>query len=385
MLGKSVFSVLGLFDSAQLLMEAIPRVKVGLEARKAGVTERLEAYTPYPIHGIDKALGFRKSPIGGMVLVMGLIGAVSALALQMWTSGIDYPQMTAGKPYLSWEAFVPILFELTVLFATFTAGLGMLLLLNRLPLFRHPMLRSASMPLITRDKFGLAVESGGNDLDVEKIRAVLQEAGAETIEVVEHPAPITPASPKFLIFALMAIGMSCIVAGYLTYWGVKLFPVSIPMVHMLSQPRLDPQQSDDFFKDGFGMRMPVPETVRRGSIPYTIEKQEGAGNLMNPLPRTEKVLMQGKQAFTNHCVTCHGLLGEGDHALGTAYGGKPANLASQQMIELPDGEIYHIVRIGKNAMPSYSADLKESERWAVVHYVRVLQRALNAKDEDFND
>ncbi len=380
-----VFSVLGLFDSAQRLMDAIPRVKVGLAPGKAGVTARLEAYTPYPVHGIDKALGLRKSPIGGMVFVMALIGAVSALALEMWTSGIDYPQMTAGKPYFSWEAFVPILFELTVLFATFTAGLGMLLLLNRLPLFRHPMLRSKSMPFITRDKFALAIESGRNDLDVEKAEVLLREAGAQTIEVVETPAPIAPASPKLLIFTLMAIGMSCLVAGYLTYWGVKLFPASVPMVNMLNQSRLDAQDFNDFFEDGFGMRMPVGETVSRGSIPYTIEKQAEAANLMNPLPRTENVLMQGKQVFTNHCVMCHGILGEGDSTLGAAYGAKPANLVSQQMIELSDGEIYHVVRMGKNAMPSYSADLEENERWAVVHYVRVLQRALNAKDEDFNE
>ncbi len=375
---KSVFSVLGLFDSAQHLMEAIPQVK-------AGTTARLEAYTPYPVHGVDKALGLRKSPIGGMVLIMGLVGAVSALALEMWTSGIDYPQMTAGKPYFSWEAFVPILFELTVLFATFTAGLGMLLLLNRLPLFRHPMLHSVSMPLITRDKFALAVESEGNTLEVEKIKALLREAGADTIEILDAPTPVAPASPRFLIAAIMSIGMSCIAAGYLTYWGIKLFPATIPMVHMLNQPKLDPQRSNDFFKDGFGMRMPVPETVSRGSIPYAIEKQEEAVNLMNPLPRTESVLVMGKQAFANHCGMCHGILGNGNHSLGIAYGAKPANLVSQQMIELTDGEIYHVVRMGKNAMPSYSADLEERERWAAVHYVRVLQRALNAKDTDIDN
>ena len=133
------FSVLGLFDSPQQLMDAIPVVK-------ARVSGRLDAYTPYPIHGIEKALGLRKSPVGGMVFVMGLIGAISALGFELWTEGIDYAVITAGKPYFSWQAFVPIMFEVTVLFACFTAGLGMLFLLNRLPYFRHPMLRSRSMP-----------------------------------------------------------------------------------------------------------------------------------------------------------------------------------------------------------------------------------------------
>ena len=244
------------------------------------------------------------------------------------------------------------------------------------------MLRSESMKLITRDKFGLAVETAGEAPDVGQIRALLQDAGAASTEVLEHAPPIAPASPRFLIFTLLAIMISCLAAGYLTYWGIKLFPETVPMVHMLKQPRLDAQKPDDFFRDGFGMRMPVRGTVMRGSIPYTIENQEDADVLANPLPRTERVLMQGKQAFMNHCVACHGVLGDGDNSLGAAYGAKPANLVSKQIIALPDGEIYHVVRMGKNAMPSYSADLDENERWAVVHYVRVLERALNAKDTD---
>ena len=141
--GNRTFSVLGLFENPQQLVDAIPDVK-------ASVRGLVEAYTPYPIHGIEKALGLKKSPVAGMVLVMGAIGAVSALGLQFWTSGVDYPLVTMGKPYFSWEAFIPIMFELMVLFAAFTAGLGMLLLLNRLPFLRHPMLGAESMSRITR-------------------------------------------------------------------------------------------------------------------------------------------------------------------------------------------------------------------------------------------
>jgi len=372
---RGVFSVLGLYDSAQMLVKAIPEVK-------AGVSERLEAYTPYPVHGIDRALGIRKSPVGGMVLVMGVIGADAILAFEMWTSGRDYPQVTAGKPYFSWEAFIPIAFEVTVLFATLTAGLGMLLLLNRLPFFRHPMLRSKSMPLITRDKFALAVESDGGALDVETVAEALRRSGAVAVEVIGQPAPPGLVSPRFLATVLASIAVSCLVAGGLTYWAIKLFPVSVPMVHMLDQPRQDPQRASGFFKDGFGMRPPAPETVRRGLLPYTIRRQELARNLANPLPRTESVFEQGRRAFNNHCSVCHGILGNGAATLTAAYGAKPANLVSQQMIDLRDGEIYHAVMAGKNAMPSYAAELDEDERWAAVHYVRALQRALNARDED---
>jgi len=375
MSSRSAFSVVGVFDSAQMLMKAIPQIR-------SKVTMRLEAYTPYPVEGIDKLLGLRKSPIGGMVLVMGLIGAISALGFELWTSGVDYPQMTAGKPYFSWEAFVPIMFEVTVLFATFTAGLGMLLLLNRLPLFRHPMLRSKSLPLITRDKFALAVESGGAEMDVDAVSKLFQQAGAKSVEVLEAPAPVGIVSANFLAAVFGGIAVSCLVAGLLTYWAMKLFPVSIPMVHMLNQPRLDPQRSSGFFKDGFGMRMPVPETVTHDSIPYTIRKQENAGDLVNPLPRSESVLNRGRRAYNTYCSVCHGVLGNGSGSLTAAYGAKPANLVSQQIIDLPDGKLYHVIINGENAMPSYMADMPDGDRWAAVHYIRVLQRALNAKDED---
>jgi cytochrome c553 len=369
------FSVLGIFDSPDLLLKAIPRIKSETNAH-------LEAYTPYPVEGVAKLLGLRKSPIGGMVLIMGVIGAISAIGFELWTSGFDYPLTAAGKPHLSWEAFIPIMFEVTVLFAAFTAGLGMLLLLNRLPMFRDPMLRSKSMPLITRDKFALAVESGGSDLDVDAISKLFQQTGARQVEAIEPPEPIGLASPFFFFSVFATIAVSCLLAGFLTYWAIKLFPVTPPASHMLIQPRLNPQRANAYFKDGFGMRMPVPGTVARDAVPYTIKLQADAASLVNPFPRTNEFSNRGRQTFNTYCAVCHGLLGNGISTLSPAYSAKPANLVSQTIVELRDGEIYHVIRTGKNAMPSYSADLAESERWAAVHYVRVLQRAMNAKDDD---
>jgi cytochrome c5 len=374
-MNSQVFSVLGLFDNAQSLMNAIPAVRARVEGR-------LEAYTPYPIHGIEEALGLRKSPIGGMVFIMGLIGAISAIAFELWTSGVDYPLVTAGKPSLSWEALVPIMFEVTVLFACFTSGLGMILLLNRLPFFRHPMLRSRSMPLITRDKFALAVESEGQALDVERITAALRAAGAQSIEVVDLPAPPGPVSARFLLRVAAGIVISCLLAGSLTYWAMKLFPVSVPMVHMLDQPRLDPEREESYFENGSGMRMPVAGTVARSHMPYTIRNEQDSLVLANPLPRNEEIIKKGRQAFATYCSVCHGILGNGMPTLTAAYGAKPANLVSDAISAHPDGEIYHVIVAGKNAMPSYAAELTVDERWAVVHYVRVLQRALNARDTD---
>jgi len=375
MSSRKIFSVLGLFDSPQRLLQAIPAVK-------AAAPGRLEAYTPYPVHGVDRLLGLKKSPIAGMVLVMGVLGAAAALGLQFWTSGWDYPLVVAGKPVFSWEAFIPIMFELTVLFTSFTAGLGMLLLLNRLPGFRHPMLRAKSMPKITRDSFALAVETDGEALDVDAISALFRETGASEVEIIEAPASPQPASPNFFLGVVLAIAMACVAAGYGTYWAMKLFPVMPPMVHMLEQPRLDPQRGEDFFKDGFGMRRPVEGTVSRRFLPYTVRSQEDAAALQNPLPRTREVLSRGRRLYNDYCSVCHGILGDGRTTLTAAYEAKPANLHASSFVTLADGAMYHVLMKGKNSMPSYAADLSQEERWAVVHFVRALQRALDANDAD---
>jgi mono/diheme cytochrome c family protein len=130
------------------------------------------------------------------------------------------------------------------------------------------------------------------------------------------------------------------------------------------------------------MRRPVAGTVALAELPFTITKQEDAAILMNPLPRTESVLKNGRRDFNIYCSACHGLLGNGVPSLTAAYGAKPANLVADQIRQRPDGEIYYVIMKGKNAMPSYAADLDEDQRWSVVNYVRVLQRALNAKDSD---
>jgi mono/diheme cytochrome c family protein len=371
---SETFAVLGLFDTPEALMEAVPKLK----ARALG---RLEAYTPYPVHGLDEALGLRRSPLGGMVLVMGVLGVLTALLFQAWMSGIDYPLVTGGKAPTAWQAYVPIMFEIMVLFATFTAGLGMLLLLNRLPFFGHPVLQSKAIRGITRDRFALTVEAEAG-FDPESARSALEAAGAVEIEILPMPGRGPLFTADFIQRSLAGIAAACLVSGLIMYWLVKLVPVLPPMVHMEDQPRLSPQAASGFFKDGRGMQMPVPGTVARGFLSAGVATPEEAARLVNPLPRTSAVLALGRSEYQTRCVVCHGLLGDGVPTLTGAYGAKPANLLTPAVRAYPDGYIYGTIILGKNAMPSYAADLPEDARWAVVHYVRALQRAQNAKDED---
>lgn len=374
---SETFAVLGLFDSAEALAAAAARLK----DQRLG---RLEAYTPYPVHGMADLLGHRRSPLAGMVMVMGILGALTALGFQMWVAAVDYPLVTGGKAPTSWQAFVPIMFEVTVLFASLTAGLGMLLLLNSLPFFGHPVLHSKAIKDITRDRFALAVEAPGGKagFDPAAAKAALEAAGARDIELLPGPGAGPSFTAAFIQRSLAGIAGACLVSGLVMYGAVQMMPAMLPMVHMLDQPRLDPQKPSPFFKDGHGMQLPVAGTVARGHLPPAFATPEGAANLVNPLPRTPEVLAQGRAEFQVHCAVCHGPLGNGMPSLTAAYGAKPANLLAPNFRAYSDGTIYGTIVLGKNTMPSYAADLPEDARWAVVHYVRALQRAGNAKNED---
>jgi mono/diheme cytochrome c family protein len=342
----------------------------------------VEAYTPYPIHGIDEALGLRRSPLGGMVLVMGVLGALTAFGFQYWISAIDYPIVTGGKAANSWEAFIPIMFEVMVLFATFTAGLGMLLLLNKLPFFGHPVLSSKAIAGITRDRYALAIEAESEGFDSAAAAATLRAAGAVEVEVLPAPDRSPFLTSDFILRTLGGIFAACLVAGVAIYTLTKWFPLLKPMVYMQDQPRLNPQKASAFFKDGHGMQKPVPGTVARGFLPTATGTQEASATLVNPLPRTQEVFVLGRKVYTNRCEVCHGAVGNGSGSLTAAYGAKAANLQAKQFLDYPDGKIYWAIVHGKNAMPSHAPYLSDRERWAVVHYVRALQRAQNAKDED---
>jgi mono/diheme cytochrome c family protein len=374
-MSETSYSVLGIYETPDALMKAIPEVR----ASKLGT---VEAYTPYPIHGIEEALGLRRSPLGGMVLVMGVLGAITAFGFEYWISAVDYPIITGGKGAGSWEAFIPIMFEVTVLFATFTAGLGMLFLLNKLPFFGHPVLSSKSITGITRDRYVLALEAEDESFDSVAAAKALRAAGAVEVEVLPAPDRSPFLTSDFILRTLGGIFAACVVSGLAMFFATKWFPLLPTMRYMEDQPRLNAQKPSAFFKDGHGMQRPVAGTVTRGHLPTATGTQEAAASLVNPLPRTKEVFAIGRKVFANRCEVCHGAIGNGMGSLTAAYGGKPANLQAQQFRDYPDGKIYWVIVNGKNAMPSHAADLTETQRWAVVHYVRALQRAQNAKDED---
>jgi mono/diheme cytochrome c family protein len=130
------------------------------------------------------------------------------------------------------------------------------------------------------------------------------------------------------------------------------------------------------------MRIPVEGTVPRGYTPYHFISPEQAGKaLKNPLPSTHAVLMRGQMMFNTYCIECHGAAGLGDGPIVPKIP-RPPSLQSDKIRGWPDGSIFHIITRGQNVMPSYASQILPEDRWAIIHYVRVLQRSQHPSAED---
>jgi len=170
------YGILAEFESPAKLLHAAQTI------RKLGYS-RTDAFSPFPVHGMDRALGIPVSNVPLIILGGALTGGVGALLLQWWTSAVNYPIKIAGKPYFSLPAFVPVTFELTVLFSAFAAVFGMLFL-NKLPCLYHPVFKHSRFRGVTDDKFFLIVEATDPLYDAVKTREDMSEAGGMHIEEV---------------------------------------------------------------------------------------------------------------------------------------------------------------------------------------------------------
>ena len=173
----AVHGLMAEFDSAQALLDAATR------ARQAGYT-RMVAYSPFPFHGLAEAIGFRERLIPKLVFAAGATGGTLAFGFQYWASAIDYPLNIGGRPYFSWVSFIPITFELTILFAAFTAVISMLAL-NGLPQPYHPVFNVPAFARASQDKFFFAIEANDPRFDLEETRAFLSGLDAREVVAVE--------------------------------------------------------------------------------------------------------------------------------------------------------------------------------------------------------
>lgn len=180
-----VYGLLAEFSDPGALLHAAEAV------REEGY-RHFDTHSPFPIHGMDEAMGLGNAAgVGVFTFFGGLTGFVGAYLLQWWTAAVDYPINISGKPFFAVEPSVPIMFELTVLFAAFGAVAGMLAL-NGLPRPYNPLFYSDRFDGATDDRFFLHIAASDEQFDSEKTAALLRELGALHLELVQDDGVAEP-------------------------------------------------------------------------------------------------------------------------------------------------------------------------------------------------
>ncbi len=142
-----------------------------------------DTFSPFPVHGMDKAMNLNKSKLGWIVLGHGIVGLTGAFAMIYYMMVYDYPLNISGKTLMNIPAWIPVMFELTILLSAFGAVFGMFFL-NGLPKFNHPLFNSEQFKKVTDDGFFICIEAEDPQFDAEKVEKLLKNAGAQNIETI---------------------------------------------------------------------------------------------------------------------------------------------------------------------------------------------------------
>ena len=432
------------------------------KVRDSGYT-KTDAFTPFPVHGIDEALGIKPTILPFIVLCAGLTGLATALTMQWWMNGVDYKYIISGKPFGITPASIPVAFELTVLFSAFTAFLGMIAL-NSLPKFSNPVFTNPRFDRATNDRFFLYVEAKDKYYNRESVRELLAGTHPESLdEVLEDTTPST--LPRPIILAALLLVVAGLIPAMIILNMRAGFSTS-PRFHVFFdmdfQPKKKAQQTTTIFADGRTMRPQVKGTIGRGQLeeqdpfylgydpakmtaidnknlsifvstqaskipdttrqtpadaaaqtpaapsqtpaapsqtpaaPTQTAATPAAAPVLNlpwinklPVDVNEDTMALGKQKFETYCAACHGYAGFGDglvhkraDSLAQGYWLPPTSMHIDRVRNQPVGQIFHTITKGQGKMASYASSLNPKERWAIVLYVKALQKSRNAGIED---
>ena len=400
-----VVGILAEFDGP----EAVKKAAVAV--REAGF-RRWDVHSPYPIHGIERAMGMKSTLLPWLVLGAGAAGVAAALLLQWWTNAVEYSQIVpgyrmiiAGKPYFSLPANVPVMFELMVLFAAITA-FGGVLVLNLLPHFSHWTFRGSRFPKVTTDGFFIAIDAAGRKsgepFDEAALRLMLETAGAKSIEICRDVPEHQKRIPWLLKWLLAATAVAAVVPPLLVAqyrYSTKSLPRIHPIQDLDFQEKYKPQASSPLWADGRAMRLPVPGTVADGRLEADEHLYRGLVDgkpaTTFPIPVTMPNMLRGQERFGIYCAPCHGLQGEGGRtgmvsirafdrmSKGTDTGWVlPLSLHKEDVRKQPVGQYFSTITNGIRTMPSYGAQIPVEDRWKIILYIRALQKSQNAPLDD---
>jgi hypothetical protein len=183
-----LYGLLAEFENPAQLMAAAEKV------RDAGY-RYWDCHTPFPVHGLDQAMGIKRTILPVCVFVAGATGCMAGFALQLFTNSFGltiwamvwvtgYPFLISGKPLLSIPAFIPVIFELTILFSALST-VGLMLLFNGLPWLHNPLFRSERFRRASDDRFFISIEARDPRFYRTKTEQLLKSLGATAVEAVE--------------------------------------------------------------------------------------------------------------------------------------------------------------------------------------------------------
>jgi mono/diheme cytochrome c family protein len=378
------------YKTPQALMKAAEKV------RDAGF-KNWDTYTPFPIHGIDPAMGIKPTILPWIVLCGGLTGCATALLLQWYTNAYDYKFIVSGKPFWSIPANIPVTFELTVLFSAFAAFLGMLGL-NKLPHPSHSLDRVKRFARGTQDRFFVMIQASDPLFDEKDTTQLLQNSGAVAVEAVPEDTTSRADMPRGILYALLILASAATIPFSLAAYA-RESKSSNPRINIIPdmdfQKKFKTQRANPFFEDGRAMRPEIEGTIPHGQLNDDDHLHRGkvggawARTFPSSLPATEQTMARGRERFGIYCAPCHGQIGEGDgmvsiRATKLAEGTwvPPSNMTEERLRYQPVGELFNTITNGIRNMPAYGRQITAEDRWAIVLYVRALQRSRAATIQD---
>lgn len=384
--------ILAEYDNPTALVRAAKKV------RDAGFAH-WDTFTPYPIHGIERAMGIRMTRLPWLVFGAALVGLTNGVLLQYLTNAVDYPWLVSGKPFWSWPANVPIAFELTILFSAF-AALGGMLIFNNLPLPSHPLDLKERFARVTDDRFFLLIEARDAAFDEKETRALLEGTNAVLVDDVLEDRVTSDRVPVALIYTLLIAGVASLVP-FAAFAAARMRKSEEPRYHAIwdmdFQPKYKAQKENPLFADNRAMRLPVAGTVAVGHLREDDHLYQGrlngawATTYPAAISATEETLRVGQAKFGVYCAPCHGLTGDGNgmvhqraEALGQGWV-PPSNIHQEYLRLMPVGELFNSITNGVRNMPPYASQIEPEDRWAIVMYVRALQRSQAAGLGDLTD